>query len=488
VATELTRYEFEDRVVAAVKKRGGAVTVGDVSADTGLPLEETELALRHMLSVYKSHLDVDDDGNLRYRFDQPMIRRGEDPGRLWADIKKWSWNAFVFLFKIWIMVTLVGYTALFILILIALAVASIALATQTDSDADELIGLPFYLLARALEFFFWISIFDDGRSSRRRSRRFKRKKPKVDKPFYQKIFDYVFGPERKSDPLAAQQAFADFVRARNGRVTAAEWASRTGQTLEQAENALTASLVRFRGDVDVSDEGVLVYRFDDLRVSAREGRTGGDLPPIWTKRAQAPPLTGNPSGTNTWITVFNLFNLVMSSFFAFTLMGQPNVDPAIAFGLGWVPFVFSLVFFAIPIVRSMFNTAKKKKAVHENDRREELRKIWQASVVDHLEPVVLQPKLADEMVKGYDGDVQVLDDGRMVYLFDTIARERRAGEQARQAARDQVVFGQTVFSSDDEEVSLEQAELDDFDRRLAKELEGSHLDFEVSAPAVEYAN
>lgn len=464
-----------------MRKRGGVVTVGDVAADTGLPLAETEFALRHMLSVYKSHLDVDDDGNLRYRFEEPMVRRGEDPGRLWADIKRWSWRTFVFLFKIWIMVTLVGYTALFILILVALAIASIALATQTDSDADDLIGLPFYLLARVLEFFFWISIFDDGSSRRRRSK-FKRKKQKVEKPFYQKIFDYVFGPERKADPLRVQQAFADFVRARNGRVTAAEWASRTGQTLQEAENALTASLVRFNGDVDVSEDGVLIYRFDDLRVTAAEGRGGADLPPIWTKRATVPPLTGNPGSTNTWITVFNTFNLVMSSIFAFTLMGQPNVDPAIAFGLGWIPFVFSLLFFAVPGIRALVGAGRKSKAEHENARRQELKKVWQASHPDQVSPAGLDPKLADEIVKGYDGDVQVLDDGQMMYLFPTVSAERRAAQHARDAAQSQVVFGKTVFSSDEEEVSLAQAELDDFDKRLARELEGSHIEFEVGAP------
>lgn len=488
MATALTKYEFEDRVVSAVKKRDGVVTVGDVAADTGLPLDETELALRHMLSIYKSHLDVDDDGNLRYRFAQPMIRRGDDPGRLWADIKKWTWGAFVWLFKVWIMVTLVGYTAVFILLLVALAIGSIALATQTDSDSDELIGLPFYLLARVLEFFFWVSIFDDRGGSRRRSRRMKRKKPKVDKPFYKKVFDYVFGPEHKSDPLKAQQAFAEFVRARNGRVTAAEWASRTGQTLADAENALTASLVRFSGDVDVSDDGVLVYRFDDLRLSADDSRHGSDLAPVWSKRAVAPKLTGNPSSTNTWITVFNAFNLVMAGFFAMTFAGQAQVEPALVIGLGWVPLVFSMIFFAIPGVRALFNSRKKSAAARENARRAELRKVWESTRDGQAQPVDLEAKLADDLVKGYDGDYQVTDDGRVVYLFETVARERAAGQAARDAARDEVVFGQTVFSSDEEEVSLEQTELDDFDRRLARELEGSHVAFDVGAPAVQQVN
>lgn len=486
---QASTYELEDRILASLKKRGGVATAGDVATDTGLNYHEVEIALRRMLSLYKSHLDVDDDGNLRYRFDPSFVRRGDEKGRLWHDIKKAAWTGFQWFFKVWIMVTLVGYTLIFVLILVALAVAAIAASVSSDSDSDGLIELPLYLLARFLEVFFWISLFDDGPSRRhRRSRwalRHRPGKPKPEKAVYQKVFDYVFGPVRKTDPLRAQMAFTQFVREMNGRVTAADWAARTGQSLDEAENALTAAIVRFNGDVDVTNDGQLVYRFDDLLLTA--GAAGGVArgpARVWQTRKKAPPFTGNESGTNVWITLFNLFNLGMSFLFltgSFDALAQGfAVDPGIMYGLGVIPFVFSLIFFAVPGLRHLTQWGAEKKAERENERRGEIRKIYASVEGAQAGAVQLRPEHEKELAVAFQGEPRVDQRGTTYYFFEELKAQLDAGEQARQAARGEVVFGQTVFSSDEDEKSMAQAELDDFDARLARELEGSHVDFDVA--------
>lgn len=489
MAEQLSTFDVEDRILAALKKRDGVATAGDVAADTGLGYADVETALRGMLSVYKSHLDVDDDGNLRYRFDPDFVRRGEDPARFWYDVRQTLYTGFKWFFKVWIMVTLVGYTIIFILLLLALAIASIAASASTDSDADGIIELPFYLLARTLEWLFWISLFDDSSSRRGRRRRSRRKKAKPDKAFYQKVFDYVFGPERKSDPLKAQSAFTAFVREHDGRVTAADWSARTGQSLDEADNALTAAVVRFNGDVDVSNSGHIVYRFDELMVTARQQATQRGPDKIWSSRAKMPKFTGNPSGTNVWITLFNAFNLFMS----FGVLGFAGdaaaqgitVDPAIMYGLGIVPLIFSIVFFAVPGIRYLGHLRKTSRAEKETRRRQEIQKIYRSVQGAQAEPIELDDALSTELAAAFDGEVKVDGSGRTFYVFDELKAQLEAGVRARDAAAGQVVFGQTVFSSDEEEKSLEQAELDDFDARLARELEGSHveLDFEMPATA-----
>ncbi len=245
--TQLSSYALEERLVTAVRDLGGDVARGDVAARSGLPLGEVEQGLRDLLSLYKSHLDVDDDGNLRYRFDAAMTRRGSrDAGHWLHKLRAFAWSAFVFSFKAGIMITLIGYTAVFVIILLALAVAALGAMFGSDSDSDglgELLFLPLRLLAELLEFVFWFNIFSDTGSRRGRGRgRIKRFHERVEKPFYQKIFDFVFGPQPQRDPLAIHRAFAGFILERRGRVTAAEWASRSGQSLEDAERALTAAL------------------------------------------------------------------------------------------------------------------------------------------------------------------------------------------------------------------------------------------------------
>jgi hypothetical protein len=502
-------HKIEDRILKSLKKRDGVATAGDVAADTGLGYDQTEFALRHMLSLYKSHLDVDDDGNLRYRFDPKFARRGSDPGRAWRSFKQGAWKAFMGFFKAWTMVMLVGYTVLFVLLLVAVGIAAFAASMQSDEgEGGGSIGvLPFLLVARFLEFMFWWNIFSSpdrrygrgyGRSrGRRRSGLFsgmmskERKKPS--KPFYQKIFHYLFGPDaqQKSDPLGPERAFAQFVRSRNGRITAAEWASRTGQDLDEAESALTASIVRFNGDVDVSDDGVLVYRFDELMVTAEEGERFEDLPPIWHRKVNVAPFTGNKSSSNTWITVLNGFNLAMAAFIlynSYVAASAVSLGLGLAIGLGWVPLVFSLLFFAVPLMRKFSYNKKKKKAARENERREALSMVFESARDGEARPVPdssVPEKFQQPFLVGYDGDIEVTDEALTVFKFPRVAEEFEAGEESRRSAANEVVFGKTVFSSDEDEKSLDDEEMEEFDRRLARELGGDvfEVDFEQEAPA-----
>lgn len=484
-----TDFQRDDAILASLKRRGGVATAADIAADTGAPLEVTEQRLRYLIGVYKSHLDVDDSGNLLYRFDPEMVRRGEEPGRAWHDFKQTAWRVTKFVFKVGIMVTLVGYTALFVLILLALSVAAIAamFASDDDSIGGELLFLPFRLLVELLELMFWIQIFDDSRSTSRMAQRFsgRREKKKVEKPFYQKVFDYAFGPEVKRDPMATHRAFAQFVRARRGRVTAAEWSSRTGQSLEEAERALTAAAMRFSGDIEVDDDGVIIYTFDELRVQAAAHQHHADLPAIWTQQARAPSLTGNPTSTNVWISLFNGFNLFMGG--AATVLLSGAADTAALAGLGLIPLVFSLALFILPLARMAQNSGAKARAARENTRRQALEAIFDSAESGEAKPVAataLPAKLTDELVRDYNAEIHVGESGQTYYTFPLIAEELGSAREARSRQSSEVVFGQTLFSSDDSVVSLEQSELDDFDARLAREL-GSQdqefvLDFELA--------
>lgn len=481
MSTQLNQIEIEERIVAALKRRKGTATAGDIATDTGLPLGDVEVELKRIMSLYKSHLDVDDNGNLRYRFDPSLVRRGETVERALYKARKAIWNGFKWFFKAWIMIMLVGYTITFVVVLVALAVAAMASGSRSDSDSsDGIARLPIYLLGRFLEYMFWFSLFDNNRGYGRRNTygrsRSRKKIEKPEKPFYQKVFDFVFGPEATSDPLNAHQSFASYVRYNKGRITAADWASRTGQTLEQAENALTAGIMRFGGEVDVTPAGNLLYRFDELRVSARDsGNSGRNIEPIWHKKASAPPLTGNPGGTNAWIGAFNLFNLVMSIFVLSGAGAATALPMGAVIGLGWVPLVFSVLFFAVPLMRWIGNMNASSRAEKENARRQAYKAVYSAALEN--KPVRLDPAIAKPVALALEGEPD-LEGGGDVWIFETLASQLADGQNARQVTADRVVFGHTVFSSDEAEKSLEESELEEFDRRFA---------FELGAPVEEKA-
>lgn len=477
-----TTFELESRIVQSLKKRQGLATASDVSTDTGIGLGETEIELRRMLSWYKSHLDVDDDGNLLYRFDPELTRRGEDPAHAWYMIKKQVTAALRLLFKVWVMIMLVGYTIVFILILLGLAVGALTQGGNNNSRNDGLAMIPLRLLGSLLEWVFWWNVFDTRQSHHQgyqaRGYAAKRQKHnKVDKPLYQKITDFVVGPELPKDPLKVQQQFAAWARHNRGIVTPADWSIRTGLSLENADNALTAGIMRFGGDVQVTESGTLLYRFDELRLKATEDAADsvaakGHLPVVWQDTAQPSPFSGNAGSTDTWIALFTMFNLFMSSGVLVTYSGGtiPELTAGMAIGLGWIPLIFSAAMLIIPTVRWISRMAERARAAKETKRRKALRTVFESVQSGRAQAVILDPEFEKDLAEEFGGEPHVSADGRTAWTFEELALQFAEASEARQSAGHNIVFGRTVFSSDESTKSMEEADLEDFERRLAMEL------------------
>lgn len=457
----LSRYDFDDKIIAALRNREGVGTVGEISADTGIGYHDCERSMRHLLTIYKSHLDVDDDGNLLYQFDEGFVRRGEDSGRFWHNAKKTAWAGFKMFFKVWIMVMLVGYVSVFVLLLIALAVGAIGASASSDSDSGlgELITIPFHLLARLLEFMFWIDFYGKSGRGGRRGMRPVRKREKISKPFYQKTFDFVFGPEKEVDTLAIHRKFTEFIRANDGQITAADWARISGQSLDKAETALTASVVRYNGEVDYTENGTLVYKFRELLLASSDSEVKSLRVPktYWSSEAKVPKLTGNPKGTNRWIVGLNAFILIASS----VVLGTAGLPAAAVIGLGAIPLVFSLIFFSVPIFRWIKQQSLKGKVAAENKRRKSVKKIFDS--VKSQRPVSVEPAVALDFGGEYDEEIDA-------FRFDALATQLEDGQEARASNSVHDTFGASVFSSNDETKTVSDFEMEEFDKRLAEEL------------------
>ena len=320
---------------------------------------------------------------------------------------------------------------------------------------------------------FWINLFNGrysyGYGYEPPPRQRKRRRP--DKPFYQRVFQFVFGPEQPQDKLAAERAFAHFVRTRGGRVTPAEWASRTGLSLRDAEDAMTAGLVRFRGQLDLSDAGSVVYRFDQLQTTAQQALMERDLPPVWQRDVHPPPLTGNTSSTNAWIGAFNTFNLIMS---LMVVSGVLVLPAAWVIGLGYIPLAFSGLFFLVPLIRWVQHKRAESKAARRAERHRILKTVFEAARRGDVVPLEQIPQAhAGRIVEEFEGTIELLDDGRAVVSFARLGDQLRAADQARLQAPAHATVGRTVFSSDPTRMRLEQQELEEFDERLARELAGT---------------
>lgn len=469
-------YEVEEKLIASLKRRNGVATAGDLVTDTGLAYDTVERELRHMLETYRSHLDVDESGNLRYRFDPNFERRGEEAGRVLYKIWSAVRSGARWFFKAWIMLMLVGYTTSFVLILLAAALGAIGLTMASGDDGGEGLGelgfLPLYAMIRVLEFMFWISLFsgpDSGFFGRRMKKR-KRKRP--EKPFYRKVYDYVLGPEEaRTNGRHSQRFFATLVRSHGGVLTSADWVKRTGHSLDRARELLTACALRFRGEVDMADDGTLLYRFDELQVSADAGGRELEPPrPIWEEEKQLAPLTGNKRSSNVWISILNGFNLGMGAYVVFGLPAAIGATAVTA--LGWIPLAFSGFVYAVPLVRRLRRGKERRRVARENRWRRTLPRVFEAAENGEALPATEVPDdLHERLMSELSAESEMDGEGNIRFRFPQLEAELAFSRSARESvSSEDVSFGKSVFSSEDDAEAMDDQAQADFDARLEREL------------------
>jgi hypothetical protein len=262
----------------------------------------------------------------------------------------------------------------------------------------------------------------------------------------------------------------------------------TGADRESSERDLLRLVVDYDGDIQVSDDGAIVYVFKALRTT-----TGGASPvlaprPVWSSRKSVPPLTGNSASTNLLLGALNGFNLTVSAAAVaggvtvervFELVQHarlvgvlgPDAPPlAAAHGipllLGWVPLVFSTGLFLLPARRILRRRRQKGEIAAENGRcalmrlvlaepggvaevpPAEARRAWLAAS-GQKDTDAVTPQI-EAAVRALGGEVDLDAAGATVYRFSTEAGERRALEALRAAAPGaEVLPGEVVFSSDD---------------------------------------
>jgi len=450
----IERKEYTDRratavMLEALRGRGAKLTRADAVAASGLPEDEAGRALTTLLKEYRSHLAATASGELVYEFDPTFERRDAVSLReRAAAVGNKLWKAFSFLFKIAIVATLVGYFALFVAMMIAMLFAR----SSNDRDDDRGGG------GFGIGPLFWFWGLDPGPDAYGR-RRAPRSKPSV--PFYKRVFAFVFGPPTpKVDPLEDEKRIVAHIRAQRGRIAPVDLVRLMGWTFARAEEEATRLMVDYGGEPEVTDDGVVVYVFKGLRRTA--GGASELASPTWASNRlePTPPLTGNESGTNALIAIFNGFNLLAPFWIVPAFEARTHISLA-----SWqvllfdVPLAFSAVFFAVPLGRWIKARIDARARTTRNDRRRLLGQIFAGTdaqrgprLREELAPSPALGALLDRELVSLGGDVASEPDaqGRVRYTFPRIEQETAALARARAAApaaeRD---AGAVVFSSAD---------------------------------------
>ena len=417
-----------DQLLDVFRKRRGEATTADLVAQTGLPTNQVETEVKAVADEYRARLRVTESGEILYSFPQgfrsryrglvPSLRRG------WKAFKKGAARVASLLFKVWIVVMLVGYFVFFIALALLAMLASIAVSMSGNSRDSRSSGrsggglgglmLTGQVLDAIIRIWFYSELFKDP-YQRQYERGVRAERRGQKRPLYKAIFSFVFGdgdPDSGWDAVE-KKAVVAFVQTHRGVITLPEFMSLTGLPPLEAEERINRYLYEFEGSPEVSEGGAIYYSFPSLmRRSDKVDRSFGGS-------AQMRPMasfSSNPKKSNIWFCVINAVNLFFGGYFLAGALAQHPLlaplysgqfsthlvmtrgwdafylfvhqlfdkvggvsDPTAFLGyvLGVVPLAFSLFFYAIPAIR-----AGRLEARNERARVENLRRVAYRAVID----------------------------------------------------------------------------------------------------------
>ncbi len=486
------------KLCAVLSRHRAGITVADVTAATALPLAQMKELLPRAADEFSARLAVTESGEIVYSFPKNFVSRYRGMG---ARLKRFAGKlgaglaaAGSVFFKVWIMVMLIGYFTLFVAIAIASIVVSVAAQSKDSNNRHKrnvFFGTDIFSLIWRLWFYSEITRSSGGgrqfQNGRYQQNYQKNQNHEKARPLHRAIFSFVFGDDERNDDGKEREkkAVIAYVQANSGIISLPEFMTITGQDSARADAELMAFCAEFGGSPEATDDGVIVYRFEELLLRARrEDRSFGGLSaPV----AALKKFSANTKGMNTGFGLINTFNLLFGSYFLYkavntgalffgarsTISGiyefvyyllnhiALNPLPIIGVGLGLVPFVFSLLFWIIPAARSGLVKNENEKIKLENLRRLGFGRIWsrpfevKAADID-AQAAECRPKnmgaarerVIKEMAVYSVPDVAVDEKGAVVYSFAGLAREKESVEKCRAAVSEETSqLGGVVFDT-----------------------------------------
>ena len=206
----------------------------------------------------------------------------------------------------------------------------------------------------------------------------------------------------------------------------------------------------------------------------------GEIVLYWDEYEPEYELTGNSATYNLLIGFMNSFNLLFALLMlngSLARLFQPDYGTsfaAAAYGiasgqlvmvsLGWLPLIFSTLFFAIPLVRLLRIQALRRRRHVQNIRKRLFKAIFarqgQPQTLSEVLTTVnanpreetVSPQVAETILRALsldmDGDMTVTEAAEVQYAFPRIAREFQEVEQLRRYRRLDRALGKIIIESD----------------------------------------
>jgi hypothetical protein len=501
MSTAMTNTARSDRkayakIITAFKRQKKGSTAADIVAATGLPINTVKELVPKAADEYGGRLEVTESGEILYSFPQGFASRyrglGPSARKMLDSIAKALAATGKCLFKIWIMVMLVGYFLLFMAIALASLFLSMAGSSRSSSSRGGSMHFSMSIFNLIIRLWFYSELTKSLNPSSQPFR-----KNKSARPLHQSIFSFVFGDGNTDTNWKEEEkkAFVSFLQENRGVISLPELMALNGLNSLEAEAEIIALCAEFGGLPEATPDGTVVYRFDEILLQSEKKQEKTSFPKESRSLTESRlPLrlrnllrfSSNPQKMNWWFSLINGFNLIFGGYFLYNAFNigrlvtktssriylivyaflSPYTDPLpiITTVLGAIPIVFSVLFWLIPLLRHFMIKGKNKKIKFENFRKLSFSKIWNSPLSikkADLKPVYKDadpenlPESQDRVLKeiaAYSVPEIALDDSKNeVYSFEELALEKDALTQYRASIDPEVsALGKTIFDSNKE--------------------------------------
>ncbi|MDR2104063.1 MAG: hypothetical protein LBP42_08185, partial [Treponema sp.] len=283
-----------------------------------------------------------------------------------------------------------------------------------------------------------------------------------------------------------KKVFIAYLHNRRGVISLPEYMALFGIPPPQAEEELCSLCAEFGGTPEATEEGTVVYRFDELLLrSDRPVSDNSGAVPIFRNLKK---FSANTPKMNGWFAFINGVNLLFGSYFLFNafntgiIQNQAQFDaasylykitylllhsliasplPFITLGLGLIPLIFSVFFWGIPVLRYFLMQRENEKIKLENLRKSAFSRIWSSpqaikegdikteqKACRPKNPAAARDRVIKEMGSYAIPEVALDGEGNTVYTFPDLIREQEALKKYRASINPaDTALGKTIFDS-----------------------------------------
>ncbi len=469
------------RILDAIRELARPFTLADIVTRTGIPPYLAEPALAKVVREYRSDLDVDESGNLVYRFDPGLAAREDivkaDAGRRRKEALR---RGFIAFFKAWTVAMVIIYFILYITLVIAFFVALSANSRRdNDSRGRSWGGGGFGWGWSSWGWGGGYGYGGYGSYTTRRDRRAwntqaERKLAAGEDPYAladsvaadkpklaERTWYHLFGTRGiQRNPLAEEKELLTYIRAKKGFITNADIIALLGVTYDVADQIGTRLVATYEGEMDLTDEGLAIYRFPNLMLTGApevQAETAS-LGYLWKLRAKEHALRTSPV---TWLAILNYVNIALAFVTWFVIMpffGWSGIGALI--GLVFFPLLFSFSFMTLGLVRKAREAAAAAQYNADSLRISVFRLVFgrktsvrmpgderaiAAAGLGNWTTEQLQ-KAAPTLAEALRGEIRQAGGG-LELRCDRVLAEMATVEKLRRAARSQEKVGRTVFTT-----------------------------------------